>query len=664
MILAQALAEVRAQRAQRILPDGQAIWVSRVFPTSGATPEMPMASFVEQLAHTTIPTHFHAVNQFQVVVEGQGTLGKSAVHPWTVHYTNGFTGYGPLCANAAGMAFFTLRNRWDAGGARYFPAGQSFMQPAPKRHHLVGPLVCSSVAALHSRQHTTCDSVLAQEEDGLAAWFLHLGPGMRTHAPDSAQGGGQYLLVAGGTLVHDGALWPRLSCLYISADTGPFVLQSGAEGLEILLLQFPVAEASATQPRTMSRTPGRAHGGAVASSATGSRLSGSHGKPAMAHPEHVALVQQGAAAVAAWREAHPGERLHLAEADLAGANLRGANLRGARLSGAILDGTDLMSANLQHADLRAASLVEADLTGARLQHASLVRAHLARARLPWARLPCAHLHGAYLHEAHLQEANLQQAYLVGTDLGGADLRGAYLERADLQWANLQETILTGARLQEANLHESVMGSTIFDHTHLHGAKGLDTCRHQATSFLDVGTCACSGGLPVDFLRGCGWSDVQIASQAGQFREPPVSACIERSLTFPAAYRQAGLSLLTSVSTVLHQQHPDFPIHCRLVPSWPMVRLLVDTTVGARETVEQTLQAYGGMVAEHQPPAAWHVDPVQGYHLRQHLEGAATALRLTYDISLRSEPPDVPLPLTVAEWLRHLRQLVGNALQDL
>jgi hypothetical protein len=43
---------------------------------------------------------------------------------------------------------------------------------------------------------------------------------------------------------------------------------------------------------------------------------------------------------------------------------------------------------------------------------------------------------------------------------------------------------------------------------------------------------------------------------------------------------------------------------------------------------------------------------------------ATALRLIYDISLRSEPPDIPLSLTVAERLRHLRQLVGNALQDL
>jgi uncharacterized protein YjbI with pentapeptide repeats len=527
MILAQALAEVRAQRAQRVLPDGQAIWVSRVFPTSDATPEMPMASFVEQQAHTTIPTHFHAVNQFQVVVEGEGSLGKRAVHPWTVHYTNGFTGYGPLCANAAGMAFFTLRNHWDAGGAHYFPAGQSFMQPAPKRHHLVGPLLLSSAVALHSRQHAACDPVLVQEEDGLAAWFLRLGPSMHTHAPDPAHGGGQYLLVAAGTLWHDGAMLPKLSCLYVSSDTGSFVLQSGAEGLEILLLQFPAAEASAAQPRARSRTRGRAHGGAVAGSATGSRLSGSHAKPAMAHPEHVALVQQGAAAVAAWREAHPGERLYLAEADLAGANLRGANLHGARLSGAILDGAELVGADLQHADLRTASLVEADLSGARLQYASLVRAHLARARLPWARLRRTHLHGAYLHEAHLQEANLQQAYLVGTDLGGADLRGAYLERADLQWANLQETILRGARLQEANLHESVMGSTIFEHTHLHSARGLDTCRHQAPSFLDVGTCACSGSLPADFLRGCGWSDVRIASLTGRLQEAPVSACIER-----------------------------------------------------------------------------------------------------------------------------------------
>src|SRR4029450_1353529 len=99
-----------------------------------------------------------------------------------------------------------------------------------KRHHLVGPLALNSTAALHSRQHITCDVVLAQEDDGLAAWFLPLGPNMRAHVPDSAHGGGQYLLVAGGTLRHDGAMLPKLSCLYVSSYHRPFNLPSGGGG--------------------------------------------------------------------------------------------------------------------------------------------------------------------------------------------------------------------------------------------------------------------------------------------------------------------------------------------------------------------------------------------------------------------------------------------------
>jgi hypothetical protein len=43
MILAQSLVAVRAQRTQRVLPDGRAIWVSQVFPVSSPTPETPMA---------------------------------------------------------------------------------------------------------------------------------------------------------------------------------------------------------------------------------------------------------------------------------------------------------------------------------------------------------------------------------------------------------------------------------------------------------------------------------------------------------------------------------------------------------------------------------------------------------------------------------------------
>jgi hypothetical protein len=74
-------------------------------------------------------------------------------------------------------------------------------------------------------------------------------------------------------------------------------------------------------------------------------------------------------------------------------------------------------------------------------------------------------------------------------------------------------MLQGARLLEANLHESVMGATLIGHTHLHGARGLDTCRHQAPSILDWETLACSVDLATAFLRGCGWSDAQLACLA-------------------------------------------------------------------------------------------------------------------------------------------------------
>lgn len=384
----------------------------------------------------------------------------------------------------------------------------------------------------------------------------------------------------------------------------------------------------------------------------------------MANPEHLTLVQRGAAAIAAWRDRHPGERLDLEKADLAGIDLRGANLHGARFHEADLHAADLAGANLQNAGFRAAYLVQANLHGARLQHAYLVRANLEQACLSWARLQRAHLHGAHLQEANLQEANLQRAHLLWTYLVGADLRGAYLEHADLQWANLQAANLAEARLQEANLQEAVVRDTLFDTTHLHAARGLDTCRHESTSALDVGTLARSGCLAPAFLRGCGWSETRLASVAELLQERPVSVSVERAFAFPTAYGQAGLYLLTYFGSVLRQQYPDVALSYRLEQSGPLVRLLIETSTAHRDAVEQTLQTYGLVVAEQQPPEAWLADPVQAQQLRQQLEVAATVLRLTHDLGPPSESPDIPLPPTFTERLRHWRQLLGQVLYDL
>jgi Pentapeptide repeats (8 copies) len=66
----------------------------------------------------------------------------------------------------------------------------------------------------------------------------------------------------------------------------------------------------------------------------------------IANPEHVEIVKQGKEAIAAWREAHPSERLDLRRADLEGANLSCADLGGANLGKADLSGANLAKAYL------------------------------------------------------------------------------------------------------------------------------------------------------------------------------------------------------------------------------------------------------------------------------------------------------------------------------
>lgn len=243
MIVAKSIVEARADYTHIIHDDGRESGVSRFFSATPEEPEQPVAFLVDKRAHGIVPPHFHEVNQFQIIAEGSGRLGKQEVHPFTVHYTNGFTGYGPICADEEGIAFFTLRNRYNPGGTHYFPAGRSFMKPAPRRHRVSDHLELSAAESLQSRNEEVLETVFELEADGLAAWFLRAIPDAVAYVPSPIQGGGQYVVVAGGTLVHDGIELPRLSCAYVSSEEGPMPLQAGPDGLEVLIVQFPCTEA-------------------------------------------------------------------------------------------------------------------------------------------------------------------------------------------------------------------------------------------------------------------------------------------------------------------------------------------------------------------------------------------------------------------------------------
>ena len=67
----------------------------------------PTAFLVEQPPNTTLVPHFHKNNQFQLFVDGSGTIGRHPIGPVTVHYAGAFTGYGPLVSGSNGIKYFT-----------------------------------------------------------------------------------------------------------------------------------------------------------------------------------------------------------------------------------------------------------------------------------------------------------------------------------------------------------------------------------------------------------------------------------------------------------------------------------------------------------------------------------------------------------------------------
>jgi hypothetical protein len=219
----------------------------------------------------------------------------------------------------------------------------------------------------------------------------------------------------------------------------------------------------------------------------------------MANPEYLQILEQGVEAWNAWRDRHREIRPNLNEADLRRADLRKADLRDAYLIYA-----NLNEADLRDADLRYSILAEADLSDADLRDADLSGADLNIADLRRADLHKAYLSDANLSHANLSHANLRFSTLAGVNFSDADLSDADLRGADLGDANLSRANLTGAGVSEVSLYRTVFGAT-----NLTAVRGLETCEHLSPSTLDHRTLACSGPLPLAFLRGCGLPDALI-----------------------------------------------------------------------------------------------------------------------------------------------------------
>jgi hypothetical protein len=206
---------------------------------SGVDPVLsPTVALIEQPPNSVLVPHFHRQNQFQLFVDGSGTIGAAELSPLTIHYAGAYTGYGPLVAGPDGIKYFTMRSVCETGLVPIAEAREKMVR-GPKRHAQSGPLRPASAAELGALTAVQTEAVIPLAEDGLGAEVICLPAGAMLLPQRHPASAGFFLVVLSGTLNHADTQLKPWESLFVSADDTSPALAVGTGGAQVLVLHLP-----------------------------------------------------------------------------------------------------------------------------------------------------------------------------------------------------------------------------------------------------------------------------------------------------------------------------------------------------------------------------------------------------------------------------------------
>jgi hypothetical protein len=231
----------RRERQIRSAPGvaGGHIFRSDLIPETGdAESDTPNCKLIEQQPHGVLQSHFHIVDQFQIMVAGDGLLGKHQVAPYTVHFAAKHTGYGPITAGEQGLHYMVFRLGKDAG-AGYLPEQRGDMKDLPRRHVMGAPVGCLNETQRAALESTVEHKAIAIQADGLCATIYQAPAQQPIVAPEPISGRGQFIYIAAGSAVKDDQTHEAGTAIFIASTEPQATLTTGPLGAEILVMQFP-----------------------------------------------------------------------------------------------------------------------------------------------------------------------------------------------------------------------------------------------------------------------------------------------------------------------------------------------------------------------------------------------------------------------------------------
>jgi rubredoxin len=236
----KAYDEIENPRIQRSLPNGHFGWRSDFIQRpEDKSVDTPMAFLAEGSAHRVLRTHFHEVDQFQVMYNGSGAMGRHPVGPGAVHFSRAYTPYGPISYSDKGLGFITLRAHRDPG-AQYLPERREVLEQVANR--TPWQVTEAPDFDLQPGERGVAMKALegVKDERGLSAYSVKMNPGAKAYTPDPSRCDGQYVLVLKGSIDHEGQLKKDLTIIWVGKNEGPFELVAGPDGMEGLILNFPI----------------------------------------------------------------------------------------------------------------------------------------------------------------------------------------------------------------------------------------------------------------------------------------------------------------------------------------------------------------------------------------------------------------------------------------
>ena len=207
-------------------------WERAFFGSAKSLEPGPQGFLIENVPPgTTVPPHFHEVDQFQLFFGGDGSwYGATPIGPIFVHYVDAYSTYGPFGTGAQGrMEFYTLRAT-PTLETHYMPASREKLRGHVGRRNL--HVNIDPAGGLGG-----CGERALSDDDGLAVDLIRLSPDEALAVDGSGGGSAYHCVVAGEIAIGDVVYGPR-SLGYSEAGSDLRGV-AGPQGASVLTMRFP-----------------------------------------------------------------------------------------------------------------------------------------------------------------------------------------------------------------------------------------------------------------------------------------------------------------------------------------------------------------------------------------------------------------------------------------